>query len=94
MSILKNIGVEVKDWKLNSNPPIGSLGYKDLKNCDFRIFYEVCESKDGITCNRCIFNWQADELCAHAPYCRSCDRKDKKNVYFKAIDIKPIDELL
>ena len=94
MSLVKTIGAGVRDWEMNSNPPVGSLGYKDLKGCDYRIFYEVCESGEDMLCRSCIFNWNPDELCAHSPLCRSCDRCDKRSVYFKAIDIKPLNELL
>lgn len=94
MSLIKNIGAGVRDWEMNSDPSIGSLGFKDLKDCDFRIYYEVCESDEDMNCRKCIFNWQADKLCAHAPLCQARDRKDKRSVYFKAIDIKSVDELL
>ena len=92
MSFLKTIGAEVRDWEMDSNPPVDSFGYRDLVSCDYRLFYKVVESEKSMNCEKCIF--KSDNLCAQAPLCYAGARKDRRNVYFKAIDIKPLDELL
>lgn len=96
MSFLKTIGAGVRDWEMNSNPPVDSFGYRDLEGCDFRIYYKVVECKDSMNCRKCVFNIDPDKLCAYAPLCTADDRRDKKNVYFEIVDIKPTpqDELL
>lgn len=94
MSFIKNINAKIQDWGMNSEPPVDSYGYKDLPECDYRIYYKVCKGNESMECNKCIFNWNAEELCAHAPLCCAEDRADNTDIYFKAIDIKPLDELL
>ena len=94
MSLVKTIGAGVRDWEMNSNPPVDSFGYRDLRDCDFRIFYKAVECEESMNCRKCIFNIDPDNLCAHAPLCCAENRKDKKNVYFTVVEIKPLDELL
>lgn len=93
MSFLKTIGAGVRDWETDSNPPVDSFGYRDLESCDYRLFYKVVESEKSMNCEKCIFNIESN-LCYCAPLCYADVRRDRRNVYFKAIDIKPLDELL
>lgn len=94
MKLLKTIGAGVRDWEKNSNPPVDSFGYRDLESCDYRLFYKVVESEESMDCSKCIFNIDPENLCAYAPLCCARDRRDRRNVYFKAMEIKPLDELL
>ena len=46
---------------------------------------EVVECKKHGGCSECIFDCESAECCFYFE-CNSCDRKDKKDVYFKKIE--------
>lgn len=91
MAFFDNTGSGVKAYPMNSSPAIGAYGYIDPNphESSYRIYYEVMENDRlcGDNCNKCIMNLIPDSMCAHAPNCRAQDRPDKKNVYFKGIQI-------